>query len=133
MFVAAWHRLSELREPAKLRAWLCGIARNVSAKALRRSGREAPGDASVQAAIDSEGSSASPLDAALQQESERLVWAALHRPDLQIAKGAIASGRVVDAATGMGVAGASSKSSPGVRLWPAASPISAAARSRVSW
>ncbi len=78
-FVVAWHRLSDLREPSKLRSWLCGIARNVSAKALRRSGREVPSDASVQAAIDAQGASASPLDAALKLESETLVWAALHR------------------------------------------------------
>ena len=27
-FFAAWKHLGDLREPAKLRAWLCGIARN---------------------------------------------------------------------------------------------------------
>ena len=27
-FVAAWKQLASLREPAKLRAWLCGIARH---------------------------------------------------------------------------------------------------------
>src|SRR5262249_33590904 len=28
-FVTAWKQLRDLREPAKLRAWLCGIARNL--------------------------------------------------------------------------------------------------------
>ena len=28
-FVAAWKQLADLREPEKLRAWLCGIARNL--------------------------------------------------------------------------------------------------------
>jgi len=28
-FVTAWKRLRDLREPEKLRAWLCGIARNL--------------------------------------------------------------------------------------------------------
>jgi hypothetical protein len=28
-FLAAWKQLADLREPHKLRAWLCGIARNL--------------------------------------------------------------------------------------------------------
>lgn len=39
-FFAAWKQLGELREPAKLRAWLCGIARNLINNTLRRQGRE---------------------------------------------------------------------------------------------
>jgi hypothetical protein len=35
-FLAAWQRLCDLREPAKLRAWLCSIARNLCANMLRR-------------------------------------------------------------------------------------------------
>ena len=27
-FITAWKRLRHLREPGKLRAWLCGVARN---------------------------------------------------------------------------------------------------------
>src|ERR1700677_624025 len=34
-FVAAWKQLSGLREPAKLRSWLCGIVRNLSQRAWR--------------------------------------------------------------------------------------------------
>ena len=30
-FVTAWRQIGELREPAKLRGWLCGIARNLAA------------------------------------------------------------------------------------------------------
>jgi RNA polymerase sigma factor (sigma-70 family) len=39
-FVTAWRSLRELREPARLRAWLCGIARNVIHGDLRRLGRQ---------------------------------------------------------------------------------------------
>lgn len=39
-FIAAWQSLSELREPAKLPAWLCGIARNLSRKWLRKTESE---------------------------------------------------------------------------------------------
>src|SRR5262245_13650063 len=39
-FIAAWKTLRNLREPEKLRAWLCGIARNLINNSLRRQGRE---------------------------------------------------------------------------------------------
>src|SRR5690242_3431756 len=39
-FLAAWKHLAELREPASLRAWLCGIARNLINNYLRTQGRE---------------------------------------------------------------------------------------------
>jgi DNA-directed RNA polymerase specialized sigma24 family protein len=39
-FVAAWKQLGELREPEKLCAWLCGIARNITRNTLRRLGSE---------------------------------------------------------------------------------------------
>ena len=39
-FITAWKHLSLLRERHKLRAWLCGIARCLIGKALRRDGRE---------------------------------------------------------------------------------------------
>src|SRR5438046_976332 len=40
IFITAWKHLRVLREPDKLRAWLCGIARNRINNALRRDGRE---------------------------------------------------------------------------------------------
>ena len=43
-FVSAWKQLPELREPAKLRPWLCSIARFLISKDFRRQGRE-PDDA----------------------------------------------------------------------------------------
>src|SRR3954470_13385223 len=39
-FVVAWKQLATLREPAKLRSWLCRIARNHIYDALRAHGRE---------------------------------------------------------------------------------------------
>lgn len=38
-FIAAWKQLGALREPAKLRAWLCGIARHRIQKNFERDGR----------------------------------------------------------------------------------------------
>jgi RNA polymerase sigma factor (sigma-70 family) len=39
-FLAAWKQLRTLREPDKLRAWLCGIVRNRTQKSLQRERRE---------------------------------------------------------------------------------------------
>jgi len=39
-FITAWKHLRHLREAPKLRAWLCGIARNRIRNFLRREGRE---------------------------------------------------------------------------------------------
>src|SRR5215510_11998356 len=44
-FIAAWRQLGQLRETGRLRAWLCGIARNLARKARLRREREAPTDA----------------------------------------------------------------------------------------
>src|SRR5512142_1589370 len=39
-FVTAWKDLAELREPAKLRPWLCSITRFLISKQFRHQGRE---------------------------------------------------------------------------------------------
>src|SRR2546423_9351918 len=39
-FLAAWKSLSALREPEKLRSWLCGIARNLINTTFRKQQRE---------------------------------------------------------------------------------------------
>src|SRR5262249_50309719 len=51
-FLAAWRQLDQLREPGRLRAWLCGIARNLARKARRRTDREAPVEAPQAIAVD---------------------------------------------------------------------------------
>ena len=47
-FVSAWKQLAELREPDKLRPWLCSITRFLISKEFRRLGGERthPGDLS---------------------------------------------------------------------------------------
>ncbi|HEX3765721.1 MAG TPA: sigma-70 family RNA polymerase sigma factor [Kofleriaceae bacterium] len=75
-FIAAWRQLGQLREPSRLRSWLCGIARNLARKARRRTAREAP----LDQPLVFEG--ANPFDAAAEAESERVVREALMRvPD----------------------------------------------------
>lgn len=70
-FITAWHQLGQLREVSRLRAWFCGIARNLARKASRRARREAPHDHIV--VFDG----ANPFDATAAAESERVVRDAL--------------------------------------------------------
>src|SRR5579863_5441489 len=44
-FITAWKHLRLLREPEKLRGWLCGIVRNRIHKSLEREGRQPAHDA----------------------------------------------------------------------------------------
>jgi len=75
-FIAAWRQLGQLREPSRLRSWLCGIARNLARKARRRSAREAP----LDHVLVFEGGN--PFDHTAEAESERVVRDALMRvPD----------------------------------------------------
>ena len=81
-FLAAWRQLGELSEPPKLRAWLCGIARNVLNYGLRSERREPPSEP-LEAA--SEEPSAEPLqrEQLIAREEETIVWRSLEQvPEL---------------------------------------------------
>lgn len=74
-FLAAWRRIGELREPEKLRGWLCSIARNLASKSVR--GRRPSDDiAEHEGQIVGD---AGPLDVLLTKEMETTVWAALEQ------------------------------------------------------
>lgn len=77
-FVAAWKQLPALREPGKLRAWLCGIARHVISNAQRRAGRE-PSHLAESLELSGEIAAAepSPPEQAVRREEEALLWQAL--------------------------------------------------------
>jgi len=79
-FVAAWKQLAELREPSKLRSWLCGIARNRIGKALRRDGRE-PVHGAEPLGIECESPAPEPLppEHAIGREEEAILWRSLER------------------------------------------------------
>jgi RNA polymerase sigma factor (sigma-70 family) len=79
-FVTAWKHLSEVREPAKLRAWLCGIARNLIGKTLRRNSREpVHGAELLEAANESLSPEPLPPDHMISKEEEALLWRSLER------------------------------------------------------
>lgn len=79
-FVAAWKGLARLPEPEHLRAWLCGIARNLINNSLRKQGRE-PSHAAASIEDISETSSHEPLpvERAISNEEQALLWRSLER------------------------------------------------------
>jgi RNA polymerase sigma factor (sigma-70 family) len=79
-FLAAWKQLADLREPEKLRAWLCGIARNLINYSLRRQGRE-PSHAAEPLETVAEPPSLEPLppEQAIGREEEAILWRSLER------------------------------------------------------
>ncbi len=79
-FVSAWKQLANLREPASLRPWLCGIARALISKQFRRQGREPDHAAESLEALD-EWVSPEPLppDKVISDEEKAILWRALER------------------------------------------------------
>jgi RNA polymerase sigma factor (sigma-70 family) len=79
-FIIAWKRLGHLRERAKLRAWLCGIARNRINNFLRREGRE---PIRMAEPLDSLPESPSPgplpADQTISNEEQAILWRSLER------------------------------------------------------
>jgi len=63
-FARAWQRLSQLREPEKIGAWLCGIARNVA-----RRHRSSPTTVDVVDRLPADGSDPESITAARQQHA----------------------------------------------------------------
>lgn len=75
-FIAAWKGLGDLREPARLKAWLSGIARNLvkGARRTRARGRTEP---LAPEAGEAAAATPSPLEQALEVEQQALVWRAV--------------------------------------------------------
>ena len=79
-FVAAWKQLANLREPEKLRAWLCGIARNRINNFLRREGREPNHKAeSIEEISETHSPEPLPVDHTISNEEQAILWRSLER------------------------------------------------------
>lgn len=83
-FVEAWRRLGSLREPEKLRAWLCGILRNKVHRQRRLDGREPARRAdNLEMAEEVASAGEPPADLAMDKEEQGILWSALERvPEL---------------------------------------------------
>jgi RNA polymerase sigma factor (sigma-70 family) len=79
-FVAAWKQLAGLREPEKLRAWLCGIARNLINNFLRREGREPLHKAGLlDEASETRSPEPLPVEYTISNEEAAILWRSLER------------------------------------------------------
>ena len=77
-FITAWKHLGRLRERDKLRAWLCGIARNRINGFLRREGREPVRDAEpLEHLSQSHAPEPLPPDYVMSREEEAILWRSL--------------------------------------------------------
>jgi RNA polymerase sigma factor (sigma-70 family) len=84
VFITAWKKLPELREAAKLRPWLCGIARNLINSSHRRSSREqALLTTTPELLPPTADPTPSPHAQAVSHEEQTLLWRALSQiPEL---------------------------------------------------
>ena len=82
-FIRAWKGLAGLKEPGKLRAWLCTIARNVVKTSIKRRSRDATGTAGrIEDAEQIESIEPDPVESVISKEEQSMVWGALERiPD----------------------------------------------------
>jgi RNA polymerase sigma factor (sigma-70 family) len=79
-FITAWKHLRLLREPAKLRSWLCGIVRNRIYKNLRREGLQPTHHAeSIETVDNTPASEALPSEHAVKREEEAILWRSLEQ------------------------------------------------------
>lgn len=79
-FVDAWRQIADLREPEKLRAWLCGILRFKISRLRRADGREPVRRADpLETAEAIESDDEPTTDLAIRHEEQALMWSALER------------------------------------------------------
>ncbi|MBI2517659.1 MAG: sigma-70 family RNA polymerase sigma factor [Opitutae bacterium] len=77
-FVTAWLKLGELREPEKLRSWLCAILRFKISHVRRRDGREpVHGAAPLEGTLDIPTAETPADTAAMDRDEQALVWRVL--------------------------------------------------------
>jgi RNA polymerase sigma factor (sigma-70 family) len=76
-FVAAWRGLAGLRDPARMRPWLCGIVRNLAASAARRDFRAGAPAVSLEAVREPTADDSDPAFQAVSREEAALLWRSL--------------------------------------------------------
>ena len=79
-FVTAWNQLSGLREPEKLRSWLCGIARNLVNNSLRKQKRE-PSHAAeaIEEISETHALGPQPVESTITNEEQAILWRSLEK------------------------------------------------------
>ncbi len=82
-FIIAWRKLRDLKEPAKFKSWLFGIARNLINNAARKQTRNPlAGSHELDENLTSTTLAANPTDHAITKEEQAILWQALeHIPE----------------------------------------------------
>jgi len=78
-FWTAWRRRSSLERPDQLRAWLCGIARNLARNARRKASRSIEATVTSDVLVDLSADEPDPAQQAISREEEALIWRSLER------------------------------------------------------
>jgi RNA polymerase sigma factor (sigma-70 family) len=79
-FVTAWKQLADLREPEKLRSWLCRISRNLTYDALRKQGREPVHHAeALEEVLQLPAPEPPPSDDSISREEQAILWRSIER------------------------------------------------------
>jgi RNA polymerase sigma factor (sigma-70 family) len=74
-FLTAWRQLPDLREPEKLRSWLCRISRNITYDSLVKQGREPSHKAeSLDEIEESPAPMPLPSECTISREEEAILW-----------------------------------------------------------
>ncbi len=76
-FLVAWQKLEDLNEIAKFKGWICTIVRNLAHRTRKREARINPEAVALEAVVEYSAKTESPLERAVSQEQEQLVWKAL--------------------------------------------------------
>ena len=75
-FIIAWQKLAGLKNPADLKAWLCGIVRNLSYNSLRQQ-RRIPTTRAEPLSCEIDIGIATPHEQVITKEEEALLWRTL--------------------------------------------------------
>jgi len=77
-FITAWCELRKLKEPAKLKSWLCGIARNVTNNSFRQDKRTPTAHAeALDEVANTSAEAPNPCERAITKEEEAILWRSL--------------------------------------------------------
>ncbi len=77
-FITAWCELRKLKEPAKLKSWLCGIARNVTNNSFRQDKRTPTAHAeALDEVANTSAEAPTPCEHVITKEEEAILWRSL--------------------------------------------------------
>jgi RNA polymerase sigma factor (sigma-70 family) len=77
-FIIAWRKLSDLKEPAKFKSWLYGIARNLINSSFRQQTRNPLSTAEpLDESLTASAAASNPTEQAISKEEEGILWRSL--------------------------------------------------------